>query len=222
MIPDIITSGLETVAVRMPNHPLTLELLSTLDYPLAAPSANPFGYVSPTSAAHVNQQLGKRIRYILDGGTCSVGIESTIIGCEQNIPVVYRLGGKSVEEIEEIIGSITVRTKEYAGIVAPGMLKSHYSPAKKVILVENKNSMENLIPDRSGVLAFREVMPEIPLKNQYILSDRGDLKEAGKNLFTALRWLDSLDIDVIYAEKVPDHGIGRAVNDRLKRAAAKK
>ena len=129
--------------------------------------------------------------------------------------------GKSVEEIEEIIGKVTIHSKEYAGIVAPGMLKSHYSPAKKVEMFDAIRPGVISSPTRSGALVFKIAHPGIPEENQYILSDRGDLKEAGKNLFTGLRWLDSLDIDIIYAEKVPDHGIGRAVNDRLKRAAAK-
>lgn len=220
VIPDIITAGLDTVAVRMPDHPLTLELLSTLDYPLAAPSANPFGYVSPTTAGHVNEQLGKKIRYILDGGPCRVGIESTIIGCENEMPVVYRLGGKTVEDIENIIGSVEVKSKEYGGIVAPGMLKSHYSPAKNVVLFQGPSVPGNSDPDRTGILAFRRPFDEYPVSGQYILSENGDLKEAGKNLFTGLRWLDGRDIDVIYAEIVPDTGIGKAINDRLRRAAA--
>ncbi len=223
IIPDIITAGLDTVAVRVPAHPLTLELLASLDYPLAAPSANPFGYVSPTTAAHVNEQLGKKIRYVLDGGACAVGIESTIIGCEDSTPVVYRLGGKTIEEIEEIAGNIKIRSKEYAGIVAPGMLKSHYSPGKKVILFPPDQFPE--IPEktrlRTGILTFRQAMANVPMENQFILSEKGDLKEAGKNLFTGLRWLDTLDIDRIFAERVPDKGIGKAINDRLNRAAAK-
>jgi L-threonylcarbamoyladenylate synthase len=222
VIPDIITSGLDSVAVRMPNHPITLELLACLDYPLAAPSANPFGYVSPTTAAHVNEQLGKKIRYILDGGPCSVGIESTIIGCDENIPIVYRLGGKTVEEIEELIGKVDIRTKEYGGIVAPGMLKSHYSPGKKVVLFDHNNEIKKTSPLKSGALVFHKILENFPVENQYVLSEKGDLKEAGKNLFTGLRWLDTLDIDLIFAEKVPDLGIGKAINDRLKRAAAKR
>jgi L-threonylcarbamoyladenylate synthase len=221
IIPDIITSGLDTVAVRMPRHPLTLELLAGLDYPLAAPSANPFGYVSPTTAAHVNEQLGKKIKYILDGGPCSVGIESTIIGSDNGLPVVFRLGGKTIEKIEEIIGPVEIRTQEYAGIVAPGMLKSHYAPSKKVVLF--KEALPHTVIDakRIGILSLNKSFEGYSVSNHYILSANGDLKEAGKNLFTGLRWLDSLDIDIIYAEMVPDKGIGKAINDRLKRAAAR-
>jgi L-threonylcarbamoyladenylate synthase len=221
VIPDIITSGLDTVAVRMPRHPLTLELLSGLDYPLAAPSANPFGYVSPTTAGHVNQQLGKKIGYILDGGPCSVGIESTIIGCENDNPVLFRLGGKTVEEIEGLIGHLEIRTRDYAGIVAPGMLKSHYAPRKKVVLFRNNLPAIESNMDRVGILTFTRIWEDIPATNQFVLSPKSDLKEAGKNLFTGLRWLDSLDIYIIYAELVPDTGIGKAINDRLKRAAAR-
>ena len=222
VIPDIISSGLETVAVRMPLHPLTLGLLAVLDYPLAAPSANPFGYVSPTTAAHVNEQLGRKIEYILDGGPCSVGIESTIIGCENEAPVVYRLGGKTIEEIERIIGPVIIRSHEYAGVVSPGMLKSHYAPRKNLVLYRESLAPENINFNRSGVLAFSRAPGLFPPRNSYILSPDGDLKEAGKNLFTGLRWLDALDIDIIFAELVPDQGIGRAINDRLKRAAARR
>ncbi|HLF35811.1 MAG TPA: L-threonylcarbamoyladenylate synthase [Cyclobacteriaceae bacterium] len=221
IIPDIITSGLDTVAVRMPRHPLTLELLSGLDYPLAAPSANPFGYVSPTTAEHVNRQLGTRIRYILDGGPCSVGIESTIIGCEEGNPVVYRLGGKSIEKIEAIIGPVEIRTREYPGIIAPGMLKSHYAPAKKVILFDHDLPAMNVVAANAGILSFNKLRDEVPAENQYMLSGNSDLKEAGKNLFTGLRFLDNLDIQIIYAELVPETGIGKAINDRLRRAAAR-
>ncbi len=221
IIPDIITSGLDTVAVRMPRHPLTLDLLAGLEFPLAAPSANPFGYVSPTTAIHVNQQLGNRIRYILDGGPCSIGIESTIVGCENGIPVIYRLGGKTIEKIEEIIGPVEVKTQAYAGIVSPGMLKSHYAPRKQVFLFRDKLPALNLLPERIGILSFNMLQDQVPAENQYVLSMKSDLKEAGKNLFTGLRWLDSLNIDIIFAELVPESGIGKAINDRLRRAAAK-
>jgi L-threonylcarbamoyladenylate synthase len=222
VIPDIITSGLDTVAVRMPRHPVTLALLAELRYPLAAPSANPFGYVSPTTAAHVNQQLGRKIRYILDGGPCSVGIESTIIGCEDGEPVIYRLGGKTIEKIEEIVGPVRLGIRDYAGVVAPGMLKSHYAPAKTIILFRDALPESETDWRRTGILAFSKIWDKAPESNQFILSRNSDVKEAGKNLFTALRWLDSLDIDIIYAELVPDRGIGRAINDRLKRASAKR
>src|SRR5688572_28570624 len=108
-IPDLVTSGLDTVGIRCPNHPLTRELLTSLPFPLAAPSANPFGYVSPTRPEHVQDQLGDKIPYILDGGVCPVGIESTIVGFENDIPIVHRLGGLTLEKIESIVGKVRVQ-----------------------------------------------------------------------------------------------------------------
>nr|WP_310590383.1 L-threonylcarbamoyladenylate synthase [Dyadobacter sp. NIV53] len=130
IIPDLVTSGLDHVAVRIPNHPLTLELLRQLEFPLAAPSANPFGYISPTKSEHVNAQLGEKIPYILDGGECGVGIESTIVGFVNDIPTVYRLGGLAIDEIENIVGKVNVLPHSSSNPQAPGMLKSHYAPRK--------------------------------------------------------------------------------------------
>ncbi len=128
-VPDLITSGLSTVAVRVPNHPLTLKLLDQLDYPLASPSANPFGYISPTAAEHVQQQLGDKIPYILNGGPCKVGIESTIIGFESSQPVLYRSGGIPLEAIKELIGELNTSVQT-SGVAAPGMSARHYAPGK--------------------------------------------------------------------------------------------
>ena len=133
-IPDIVTAGMETVAIRCPDHILSRQLLKELPFPLAAPSANPFGYVSPTRAEHVNEQLGDKIQYILDGGPCSVGIESTIIGFEGDVPVVYRLGGLGLEKIESLIGNVELNLNSSSNPKAPGQLKSHYAPRKKIIV----------------------------------------------------------------------------------------
>lgn len=130
IVPDLVTSGLDSVAVRVPSHPMTQELLLMLDFPLAAPSANPFGYVSPTTAQHVNDQLGDKIDYILDGGSTTVGLESTIIGFEEGKPIVYRLGGLSIDVIEESIGPVEIALNQSSDPKAPGMLKSHYAPGK--------------------------------------------------------------------------------------------
>src|SRR5205085_2585111 len=133
-IPDIVTSGLEQVAIRVPRHPLTLKLLQNIPVPLAAPSANPFGYVSPTTPAHVNNQLGNKISYILDGGSSSVGLESTIIGVEDGALCVYRVGGLAIEEIEKISGKVEVRLNTSSNPKAPGQLKNHYAPRKPLFL----------------------------------------------------------------------------------------
>ncbi len=221
LIPDLVTSGLNRVAVRIPKHPLTLELLKGLDFPLAAPSANPFGYISPTSANHVNRQLGKKIPYILDGGTCQVGLESTIIGFEEGKLTIYRKGGLPLEAIEKLVGKVYLKEHSSSNPAAPGMLKSHYSPNKKV-LFKSDFFRENETPELSkvGFLGFSEAIKGIPLANQFLLSKKGDLKEAAKNLFSGLRFLDDLDIDTVLIELVKDEGLGKAINDRLKRAAS--
>jgi len=217
VIPDLVTSGLDHVAVRIPNHPLTLELLRQLEFPLAAPSANPFGYISPTQASHVEAQLGESIPYILDGGECNVGIESTIVGFVDGVPTIYRLGGLSVEDIENVVGKVNVLPHSSSNPQAPGMLKSHYAP-RKPFLLKSRKELESAGND-VAVMVF-----ETPLSNsgskQRILSPTGDVKEAAHNLFTYLRELDSLEISEIWAEYVPAKGLGLAINDRLRRAAA--
>lgn len=215
IIPDLVTAGLDTVGIRCPDHSLTRELLKRLPFPLAAPSANPFGYVSPTRPEHVDEQLGNKIQYILDGGICPVGIESTIVGFEEDQPIVYRLGGLSVEAIESVIGKVRLMTHSTSNPKAPGQLKSHYAPGKKVIL----GPIEDLLKkhDRAGVLSFSK---DYKVKNQIILSPAAKLEEAAQHLFESLRAFDKMDIDVVLAELLPDQGLGRAINDRLRRAAA--
>ncbi len=216
-IPDIVTAGLDTVGVRCPDHPLTRALLSELPFPLAAPSANPFGYVSPTTAAHVNEQLGDKIPYILDGGPCTVGIESTIIGFEDGDAVVYRMGGLPLERLEEITGPLKVQTHSASDPRAPGQLKSHYAPSKRVILGKIETLLEKYPAHCSGLLTFAA---DFNSPYQVVLSPSGNLEEAAKHLFSALRRFETMPIDVILAESVPDTGLGRAINDRLRRAAA--
>lgn len=221
IIPDLVTSGLDRVAVRIPSHPLTLRLLEQLNFPLAAPSANPFGYISPTTAAHVNDQLGDKIDYILDGGACSVGIESTILGFEDQKPVIYRLGGISIEQIENIIGRVTARSHSTSNPSAPGMLKSHYAPKKPIHI----GNIDSLIQQYKGeifaILSFNKIFAGVDEKYQLTLSDMGDLEEAATNFFSALRTLDNMAVDFIITDFVPDMGLGKAINDRLRRAASK-
>ncbi|MCK8494469.1 L-threonylcarbamoyladenylate synthase [Spirosoma sp. RP8] len=216
-IPDLVTSGLPTVAVRIPNHPLTLDLLRSLDFPLAAPSANPFGYISPTTAQHVANQLGDQVPYILDGGPASVGLESTIIGFENNTATVFRLGGMALEQIERVIGPVAVRTHSTSNPKAPGMLSSHYAPRKPLVLLQPGETPP--FHDKAGALVFREPFGGIQPDHQRVLSPTGDLNEAAKNLFAHLRTLDSLPVEMIYAEPLPNQGLGWAMNDRLRRAA---
>lgn len=220
-IPDLVTSGLDSVAVRIPNHALTLELLANLDFPVAAPSANPFGYISPTSARHVEQQLGERIPFILDGGECQIGIESTIIGFENEEVIVFRKGGLAIEDIEKIVGKVSVNTHSSSNPKAPGMLKSHYSPKKDLLIFDKKTFDIDTQKERIGYLAFREYNINLPKENQLILSESGSYKEAAKNLFAFMRQLDAMEIEKIYVELLPEKDLGRAINDRLRRAAVK-
>jgi L-threonylcarbamoyladenylate synthase len=219
-IPDLVTSGLDTVAVRIPRHPLTLELLSKLDFPLAAPSANPFGYVSPTQPTHVDEQLGRQIPYVLDGGPCTVGVESTIVGFTQEQPVIYRLGGIPVEAIEKIVGTISIKSRSGPKPNAPGMLKSHYAPKKKVIIGDIAQLLKNYPPEAVAIISLRTSFSEISPERQIILSEKGDLPEAAQRLFYALREADKWPVRYILTEFVPDTGLGRAINDRIRRAAA--
>jgi len=220
-IPDLVTSGLDTVAVRIPNHPLTLELLSQLDFPVAAPSANPFGYVSPTQPAHVDEQLGNKIPYVLDGGPCTVGVESTIVGFEDEQPVIYRLGGIPVESIEQIVGAVKVQPRSGPKPNAPGMLKSHYAPKKKVIIGDITQLLNSYPPGEVGIISLQKRFSEISPARQVILSETGDLSEAAQRLFFALRQMDKLPVQYILTSYVPNEGLGRAINDRLQRAAAR-
>jgi L-threonylcarbamoyladenylate synthase len=218
-IPDLVTSGLDSVAVRIPNHALTLELLTNLDFPLAAPSANPFGYISPTSAQHVNQQLGEKIPFILDGGECQIGIESTIIGFENEEVIVFRKGGLAIEDIEKVVGKVRVNTHSSSNPKAPGMLKSHYSPKKDLLIFDKKIFDKETKKEQIGYLAFQEYNVNLPKSNQLILSESGSYKEAAKNLFAFMRQLDAMEIEKIYVELLPEIDLGRAINDRLRRAA---
>lgn len=220
-ISDLVTSGLGTVAVRIPNHILTLELLSELDFPLAAPSANPFGYISPTSAQHVDKQLGKKIPYILDGGSSQVGIESTIVGFEEDETVVYRLGGVSVEAIENVVGAVRLVAHSSSNPKAPGMLKSHYSPRKPFFISSLKEVLKDHSPQKVGYLTFQKVSKLVPIEHQRILSLSGSYTEAAKHLFAFMRQLDALEVEVICSELLPEKELGRAINDRIRRAAVR-
>ncbi len=216
VIPDIVTSGLDTVGIRIPSHPLALELLRMINKPLAAPSANPFGYVSPTTAQHVYDQLQGKIAYILDGGPCTIGVESTIVAEKNGVPTILRLGGISVEQIEAVLGNVAIEIHSTSNPAGPGMLESHYAPRKQVLLGYPKT-----FAPKTGFLAFKQYSELLPHSVQRVLSSSGDLNEAARSLFASLRELDALDLDTIYAELVPEEGLGRAINDKLRRASAK-
>lgn len=217
VIPDLVTSGLSNVAVRIPNHPLTLQLLKEINFPLAAPSANPFGYISPTKPEHVNKQLGNEIDYILDGGACEVGIESTIVGIENGKVCVYRLGGLNIEQIEKVVGKVELKINNSANPTAPGQLKSHYAPVKKLVI----GNIDELLKQYENpcVLSFGDKTYDV---YTFSLSDKADLTEAAANLFEGLRALDECKAEVILTDYLPEIGLGIAINDRLTRAAAVK
>lgn len=216
-IPDLVTSGLDSVGIRMPEHATTLALLRSLDFPLAAPSANPFGYISPTSAQHVADQLGDKIPFILEGGACRVGIESTIIDLTTDTPVILRMGGISAEDIKACIGPVRVNTSSSSSPQAPGMLISHYAPRKKFVVGDLDNLIEIHRNKKIAVLSFKRTYPA---QTNRVLSPTGDLHEAANNLFAYMRELDTMDLEVIIAEFVPEVGIGLAINDKLRRASA--
>ncbi len=222
VIPDLVTAGSPYVAVRIPAHPVTQHLLELVNFPLAAPSANPFGYISPTTAQHVADQLGNKIYYILDGGACQVGVESTIVGINEAGKVeVLRKGGLSVESIEAEIGPVDVRETSSSNPTAPGMLSSHYAPRIPLILKDFNDLPQIADPNRIGIISFNEILPNIPIQHQVVLSPKSNFGEAAFHLFAGMRYLDNCDIDVIYAALVPEHDLGIAINDRLRRAAFK-
>lgn len=219
-IPDLVTSGSPYVAVRIPAHPVIKELLEKLDFPLAAPSANPFGYISPTTAQHVADQLGNKVYYILDGGPCHVGLESTIIGMNDAGEIeVLRKGGLSVEKIIDVAGGVIIRDTSTSNPEAPGMLTSHYAPKVPLVLGNIQELVANSDPQKTGIIAFNQFVAGIPHKHQIVLSPSSNFGDAAFHLFAGMRYLDGCDIDIIYAELVPERDLGIAINDRLRRAA---
>ncbi len=211
-VPEIVTAGLDTVAVRMPSHPVARRLIKEAG-PIAAPSANPFSRVSPTKAEHVEEYFGDKIDLIIDGGKCEVGVESTIIDLSEERPVILRLGGVPVEDIEKVIGRVEIRTLTEKP-KAPGQLKKHYSPKTPLKIVYGEVKPPKGV--KAGLLAFKEPKPGFEVVE--VLSPSGDLREAAANLYEALHRLDKAGVDVIIAEAVPEVGLGKAIMDRLRRA----
>lgn len=221
-IPNRVTAGKDTVAVRVPNHPLTLELLKKLPFPLAAPSANPFGSISPTLAIHVYKYFGDKIPFILDGGSCKSGLESTIIGFENETPVLYRHGALALEKIKEVIGPVKELIKNDQNPQAPGMLSKHYAPQTETIRSENMlETIANFPNKKIGVLSFQKIDLSEEITHQEILSEKGHLEEAARNLYAALHRLDQLQLELIVVPYFPNHGLGKTINDRLQRAIQK-
>ena len=220
-IPDLITAGKDTVAVRVPNHPITLALLKKLPFPLAAPSANPFGSISPTKPTHVENYFRNSIKMVLDGGSCANGIESTIIGFENEEPVIYRLGALPLEEIEALVGAISIKNKKEEKPDAPGMLARHYAPKTSTFLVDDVAAeIEKNTGKKMGVLVFKSSLNNENI-TEIILSKNGSLQEAASRLYSAMHDLDSKNLDLIIAERFSEFGLGKSINDRLQRATFK-
>ncbi|OGS15193.1 MAG: threonylcarbamoyl-AMP synthase [Elusimicrobia bacterium RIFOXYA2_FULL_58_8] len=219
-VPGIVTAGLATVAVRVPANPVARALIKAAGCPIAAPSANRFGRLSPTTAAHVKSQLGQGPDIILDGGRTAIGVESTIITFIKGRPVLLRPGGLPLEEIEKIAGStVPAAGSELRAPAAPGCLKHHYAPLAKLQLIAPG---QHLKPSKSAAyLAFTK-RPQGRFLAVQVLSRRGDLRQAAANLFSALHALENSGAKKIYAERVPAHGLGRAIMDRLRRAALRR
>ncbi len=220
-VPDLVTAGLPTVAIRMPKHPMALRLIKEAGCPIAAPSANLFGYVSPTTADHVREQLGNRVDLILDGGPCEIGVESTILSFSEEKPRLLRPGGLTLEEIESVIGKVEMGSVQEEQPSSPGRLPKHYAPRTPIMIDEWKNDIEAYRDKKIGLLAFQEASVSFPFRHVEVLSPAGDLREAAANLFAAIRRLDALTLDLILAESVPETGLGRAIMDRLRRASRK-
>ncbi len=222
IVPDLVTAGLPTVGIRMPGHPVALELLRTANLPVAAPSANLFGRISPTTAAHVMDQLADRIDLVLDGGPCAVGVESTIVEPSDDHLVVLRPGGVTLEELRDIGLPVSLQTSSAnpsQPLSAPGTLESHYAPRTPLTLVPDLPSLAPA-PD-AGVLAFTPLDDPGRFAEVLVLSETGCLKEAAAGFFAALRHLDAQGYEQIYASCFPSRGLGIALNDRLRRAASR-
>ncbi len=262
VVPDLVTAGCSTVALRIPDHPVAQALLRAANLPVAAPSANPFGQISPTTAEHVRAQLGQAIDLILDGGPCRVGVESTVLQLTNDVPLLLRPGGTTLEEIEAVIGAVKVLAAGHAdlpqrGLASPGTLLQHYAPRTPLVLrtpataggsewvaadsLLKKGTSSGREPPifaedsqpqaawpqfqttaagvRQGLLAFQESDTSGKFVQVEILSPTGNLREAAANFFAALRRLDAAGLDLIVADIFPEVGLGRALNDRLRRAS---
>jgi L-threonylcarbamoyladenylate synthase len=216
IVPDIVAAGLETVAVRFSAHPVFAEIIQAFGSPLAAPSANRFGRISPTTANHVLDELDGRIPLIVDGGPTAHGLESTIVVLRNNRIEILRRGPVTEEELSEF-GEVT-NAAATAHPEAPGQLPTHYAPQTPLILVEDATTFAAPLGKRCGLLSWTS-QPSASFAQGRFLSQRQDLTEAALNLFRCLRELDRESLDLIVAEKLPEKGLGAAINDRLRRAA---
>jgi L-threonylcarbamoyladenylate synthase len=217
IISDLVTAGSSKVAIRVPNQITTTKLLMLLTFPLAAPSANPSGYVSPTTAQHVLEGLKDKVSYILDGGQCEVGLESTIAEVKNNQIILHRTGAVTAEQMESITGLKVVINEPVDLPASAGQTKSHYATKTPLYRGDIVTLLEQY-EDKNAVISFKKVYEGLKTGHQYVLSPDGDLKEAAKHLFEVMRCIDEFHFDIIITELFPDEGLGRAINDRLGRA----
>jgi L-threonylcarbamoyladenylate synthase len=217
-VPSIVTANKPTVAVRIPNHPMALQLLNKLDFPLAAPSANPFTTISSTTAQHVQHYFNKEIEIILDGGDCAKGIESTIVGFDNDKVVIYRLGTITEDDLSKVVDNVHIYIGQDDKPIAPGMLLKHYSPKTKTVLLNDTKFFDLYADKKVGVLSFNTTFYSAAIAMQIQLSPLGNLEEAAKSLYAAMHKLDNANLDIIAVQLLPYEGIGKAINDRLKRA----
>ena len=224
VIPDLVTAGLPGVGLRVPHHNVAQQLLSAAGCPVAAPSANPFGGISPTTADHVMDGLDGRIDAVVEGGSCGVGLESTVVSLMNDRPLLLRPGGLPAELLESLIGPLDRASsdpaKDDAAQPAPGMLSRHYAPQTKLRLIGADETAEAVADQRCGLLTYGER----PLRGNFErierLSPVDDLRTCAINFFAAMRSLDAARLDVIIARRFPDRNLGTALNDRLRRAAS--
>ena len=219
-VPDLVTSGLDTVGVRVPAHPAARALIAAAGTPLAAPSANPFGYVSPTTAAHVAELLGRSVDLVLDGGPCRVGVESTILSLATQPPVILRPGGVPREQLEHALGFPLEVAGPAERPLAPGQLLKHYATRTRLRILRGPAGPAAPPPGRVGLLAFGPPAATAGYAVVEVLAPDASPATAAANLFAALRRLDASGLDLILAEPCDETGLGHAIMDRLRRASA--
>ena len=218
IVPDLVTAGFDTVAIRMPNHPIALELIKESRCPIAAPSANPFGKLSPTQANHVKKHLNDAVDMILDGGRCQRGLESTIIDITQDPPRILRSGALAIEDIKKIIKNVHLEDLTETKI-SPGSLPTHYAPQTKLVLLKESEPFPKPKAG-AGYLVFGPLEPMLEKStNVQLLSTSEDLTEAAANFFDSLHELDNQNLKVIYVKPFKKTGLGAAMMDRLVKAA---
>ncbi len=220
IIPDLVTAGSSKVAVRVPNQIMTTKLLMLLKFPLAAPSANPSGYVSPTTALHVQEGLKNKVAYILDGGQSEVGVESTIVEVIDGKIILHRTGAVSAEQMEQLTGLKVVAAESSEKPSTAGQMKSHYATKTPLYRGDIAKMIREHQDKNIAVISFKKQYDGLKTGHQYVLSPKGNLNEAAKHLFSVMRCIDEFQFDMIITELFPDKGLGRAINDRLGRAQA--